>query len=170
MAKPTLYLLVGYPGASKTTVSKIIASATGATHLWADVERHKLFGEATHSHAESLKLYDYLNDEAAKLLAAGHSVVFDTNFNFRSDRDKLRGIAKKNGAGALVIWIQLPKEEAKRRAVNKIDSRNGYQVAMTPEQFDAITAKLEPPTEDENAIKLDGMKLDKEAVVRLLGL
>jgi len=93
MAKPKLYLLIGYPGAGKTTISKLIASTTGATHLWADVERHKLFGKPTHSQAESLKLYDYLNQEAEKLLAAGHSVVFDTNFNFHDDRQKLREIA-----------------------------------------------------------------------------
>jgi predicted kinase len=170
VGKPKLYLLVGYPGAGKTTLSRLIAERTGAVHLWADVERHKLFGEATHSHAESLKLYDYLNTEAEKLLAAGHSVVFDTNFNFRADRDLLREIASRNGAETVVIWIQLPKEAAKQRVVNKIDKRNGYRVAMTETQFDAITSKLEPPTDDENVIKIDGTKFDREAAPRLLGL
>jgi predicted kinase len=170
MAKPKLYLLVGYPGAGKTTLSRLIAERTGAVHIWADAERHKLFGQATHSQAESIKLYDYLNQQAEKLLAAGHSVVFDTNFNFRSDRDLLRDIAARHGAEAVVIWITIPKEEAKKRAVNKIDSRNGYQIAMTDKQFDAITAKLEPPARDENVIKIDGSKFDREEVVRLLGL
>lgn len=170
MAKPKLYLLVGYPGAGKTTVSKLITNHTGAVHLWADFERHKLFGDATHSHTESLKLYDYLNAEAEKLLAAGHSVVFDTNFNFRADRDILRSIANRHSAETIVIWISVPKDQAKKRVVNKIDSRNGYKVAMTETQFDSITSKLEPPTEDENVIKIDGAKFDKEQLIRLLGL
>jgi predicted kinase len=170
MGKPKLYLLVGYPGAGKTTLSKLIAERTGAVHIWADVERHKLFGDATHSHAESLKLYDYLNTETEKLLAAGHSVIFDTNFNFRADRDLLREIASRHGAETVVIWIQVPKDEAKQRVVNKIDKRNGYRVAMTEEQFDAITAKLEEPTDDENVIKIDGSKFDRGAVLRQLGL
>jgi len=170
MGKPKLYLFIGYPGAGKTTVSKLIASRTGATHLWADVERHKLFGEATHSQAESLKLYDYLNSQAEKLLSAGRSVVFDTNFNFRSDRQKLRDIAERQGAETVLIWITVPAEVAKARVVDKVDPRNGYQVAMTEGQFDAIVSKLEPPTEDENFIKIDGTKLDREQVITLLHL
>ncbi len=168
MAKPKLYLFVGYPGAGKTTLSRLIAGKTGAVHLWADVERHKLFGQATHSQAESLKLYDYLNDEADKLLAKGRSVVFDTNFNFRADRQKMRGIAAKHGADVLLVWIQLPIEVAKQRAVGKVDPRNGYMVAMTEPQFDAIIAKLEPPAEDEKAIKIDGAKFDADTASRLL--
>jgi len=170
MGKPKLYLLVGYPGAGKTTLSRLIAERTGAVHIWADVERHKLFGEATHSQAESLKLYEYLNEEVEKLLAAGYSVVFDTNFNFRVDRDLLREIASRHGAESIVIWIQVPKDAAKQRVVNKIDKRNGYMVAMTEEQFDAITSKLEPPRDDENVIKIDGTKFDREELLRQLGL
>jgi len=136
--------------------------------LWADVERHKLFGQATHSQAESLKLYDYLNAQAEKLLASGHSVVFDTNFNFRADRQKLRDIADRQGAETVLIWITTSAEEAKRRVVNKIDSRNGYKVAMTEPQFDAIASKLEPPTEDEKVIKIDRTKLDPAEVTKLL--
>jgi len=170
MAKPKLYLFIGYPGAGKTTISKLIASRTGAVHLWADGERHKLFGEATHSQAESLKLYDYLNDEAEKLLAQGRSVVFDTNFNFRADRQKLSDIADRQGAETILIWISLPVEVAKRRVVNKVDPRNGYLVAMTEAQFDAITAKLEPPAPDEKVIKIKGSKFDADEVIKLLQL
>src|ERR1700722_5772312 len=116
-SKPRLYLLVGYPGAGKTTVSKIIVEATGAVHLWADVERQKRFGQATHSQQESEQLYDELNARAEQLLAEGKSVVFDTNFNFRGDRQKLREIAGRHGAETFVVWITLPEEVAKARSV-----------------------------------------------------
>jgi hypothetical protein len=40
---------------------------------------------------------------------------------------------------------------------------------MTDEEFDRVTAKLEPPAKDEKFIKIDGMKLDKQTVLTILG-
>ncbi|HVX56760.1 MAG TPA: ATP-binding protein [Candidatus Saccharimonadales bacterium] len=168
MPRPILYLMIGYPGAGKTTVAEIIHDATGAVHLWSDIERHKLFGHPTHSEEESVKLYDELNRRAGELLAAGQSVVFDTNFNFRTDRQKLRDIADRHGADTLAIWVQVPKEVARERVVSAGQVRNGYHTAMSEERFDRIVSKLEPPTADENFIKIDGTKLDRQTVLRLL--
>lgn len=170
MSKPGLYFFIGYPGSGKTTVSKFIAKATGAAHLWADAERHKLFEQPTHSEEESLRLYDRLNRQAEDLLAAGRSVVYDTNFNFYADRQKMRDIAARQGADAILIWVDVPKEAAKRRAVNVRDSRNGYLISMTEDQFEAIAAKLEPPAEGEKFIKINGLKLDRQEVLQLLSL
>ena len=168
MDKPVLYLMVGYPGAGKTTVARVINDYNGATHLWADAERHKLFPEPTHSKEESEQLYDKLNAAAAYLLANGKSVIFDTNFNFLADRQKLRDIAVDQGADARIIWVDTPVDIAKKRAVHTNDTRNGYARTMTEEQFDTIVSKLEPPTKDEKIIKIDGTKLDAESVTRLL--
>lgn len=170
MSKPILYLMVGYPGAGKTTISKLIAERTGAVHLWADEQRHKMFDQPTHTESESIQLYEYLNHRANELLANGHSVVFDTNFNFASDRHKLQDIAKQNDALSKVVWMTTPVKVAHDRAVHSPIERNGYMVGMTEEQFDAIISKLEPPTKNENIIKIDNTKLDAEAAIRILGI
>lgn len=167
---PALYLFVGYPGAGKTTAARLIHEKTGATHLWADHERLKLFGKPTHSHAESLQLYDQLNAAAEYLLGQGKSVIFDTNFNFLEDRNHLRDIADQHEAQTFIIWITTPKPVAKQRAVHDKNLRNGYEFLMTDAQFEAIAAKLEPPVKYEKAIKIDGTNLDEQALLQQLGL
>lgn len=169
MGAPRLYLLIGYPGAGKTTVARIIHETTGAVHLWSDLERHKMFGEATHSTDESRKLYEALNRRTAALLAEGKSVVFDTNFNFSEDRRKLREIANEYGAETIIVWITIPQQLAHHRAVDRGLKRNGYHTRMTDEDFNRIIAKLEPPSKDEKVIKIDGAKLDRQTVITLLG-
>ena len=110
MSKPVLYLMVGYPGAGKTSLARIISEATGAIHIWSDKERHEMFPNPTHSQQESHQLYEALNKRTSQLLAAGNSVVFDTNFNFYSDRQKLREIAANNNAECRVVWLSTPEE------------------------------------------------------------
>jgi predicted kinase len=167
---PKLYLLIGYPGAGKTTVSKVLAKATGAKHLWADFERHKLFHSPTHSEDESNELYEKLNASADYLLGRGKSVVFDTNFNFYKDRQKLRSIALKNNAEAIVIWVKTPENVAKERAVKAHSSRNLYDMNMSEEQFNSIVSKLEEPKENEDYIELDDTNLSKQAIIAKLHL
>lgn len=168
MQLQTLYLMMGYPGAGKTTVARWIAERTGAVHLWADVERHKMFAAPTHSQTESRQLYDELNHQAERLLAAGRSVVFDTSFNHYADRQLLRDIAEKYGARTLIVWVATAADTSRDRAVHAQVVRNGYNFAMSGQQFDAIAGKLEPPRADEKIIKIDGTKLDADAVIRLL--
>ncbi len=166
--KPVLYLFVGYPGAGKTTVAQIVAQATGGVHLWADQERHKRFGEATHTVAESSELYRQLNDETAQLLSEGKTVIFDTNFNFFADRENLRRIATKHGAVTRLIWVTTPEQLAKDRATAQ--TRNGYNSKMSLEQFSSITSKLEVPSDDELPYIIDGTLIDKTALLKDLDL
>jgi predicted kinase len=170
MERPRLYLMIGYPGAGKTTVARWIAERADAVHLWADVERNKLFDSPTHSQDESNQLYERLNQQTEALLATGKSVVFDTNFNHYADRQLLRAIAAKHHADTLVIWVCTPADTARQRAVHSQVVRNGYDFAMSGQQFDTIAGKLETPREDEKVIKIDGTKLDPETVMRLIGI
>jgi predicted kinase len=168
--KPKLYYFIGYPGSGKTTLALDIAKADRATHIWADDERHKLFPESTHSEKESLELYDLLNARAEKLLSEDNSVVFDTNFNFYSDREKMREIAARQKAEPILIWMDVPYETAKDRAICTDKVRNGYKTSMSAEQFDNIATKLEVPRSGEEYIKIEEVRHGTDEALSKLGL
>jgi len=171
LEKPTLYLLIGYPGAGKTTVAKYIHQRTGAIHLWADQERQALYINPTHSIEESKELYDLLDIKAKALLKSGKSVIFDTNFNYYQDRQQLRDIATQAGAQTQLIWLTTAKEIAKERALQHTHrDKNGYPVTMTELEFEHLTNHLEKPKNDEQPIKIDGSAIDYSKLDRLLGI
>ena len=167
--KQILYLMLGYPGSGKTTASKIIHDQTGAVHLWADHERKRKFTHPTHSHAENLELYAELNAKTDQLLSEGKSVIFDTNFNFYKDREKLRRIAQKHGARAVVVWVVAPKETAQRRATQDAHKQHTRVLGDMPvEHFERIARNLQPPRPDEQLIKLDGTTITPEVITAAL--
>jgi predicted kinase len=170
MPKPKLYLFVGYPGAGKSHVARLIAAKTGATHLWADIIRQQMFPRPCHSRDESKQLYDRLNAETRELLASGSSVIFDTNFNFYDDRELLRTIAAESGADTVLIWVNTPEPVARMRAVHAPVARNGYTVNISPKDFNRMANNLQQPLPEEHAIKIDGSDLDPEEVYQALEL
>jgi predicted kinase len=171
MQRQTLFMMVGYPGSGKTTTSRIIGELTGAEHIWADQERGKMFEKPTHSKHESRMLYDVLNERVDQLLSEGKSVIFDTNFNFYSDRQLMRDIAAKHGADAKLVWVKTDVNLARERATHIHHSyRNGYTVSMPVEQFDRMANNLQPPEKDEHPVILDGTKITKDYVAENLRL
>lgn len=169
--KPTLYLFVGYPGAGKTTIAKLIETRTNAVHLWADHIRQSMFAQPTHSRTESKLLYDKLNAETAAWLKQGRSVIFDTNFNFFNDRQLLRKIASDNNANTVLLWVTTPVELAKKRAVNSSDNQPTRVLGkMSEADFERIRSNLQPPRPAEKAITIDGSDVRVDAVYRLLDL
>ena len=171
MGKATLYLMLGYPGAGKTTTAKIIADLTGAVHLWADNERRRRYGEPTYAHEENLHLYGILNEETAQLLAQGQSVIFDTGFNYYADRQRLRRIAESHGADCLVVWLTTHKQVAKERATNNAHLQETRVLGNFKEtDFERISENLEPPRPDEEYVELDGTKITPEYVTEQLQL
>jgi predicted kinase len=169
--QPTLYLMMGLPGAGKTTASIQIAKLTGAEHLWADKIRRDKFGKPSYTHDENQKLYFEMNSEVDKLLAEGKSVVFDTNFKYQKDRQHLSEIAKKHAANVVICWLKVDRELAKQRALEDTDHPHRPLGAdMTENEFERLSADFEHPDANERVIELDGTKITPDYVAEKLQL
>lgn len=170
MAKPTLYLMLGYPGAGKTTTARAISEVTGAAHLWADQVRRKVYGKPTYSHEENLDLYNHLNYIAGELLKAGKSVVFDTNFNYYKDRQKLRKIADEQGAKTWLVWVTTSRELARQRATDGAKEGQNTRILgdLPTDTFDRLSDELQPPKAGEQTISIDGTKVSVDYVRQAL--
>ncbi len=160
---PTLYLMMGYPGAGKTTTARLLHDLTGAEHLWADEVRKRHNPTPSHSSQESQRLYDHLNQRTQELLLQGKSVIFDTNFNYYKDRQKLRAIAKQANATTVLLWVQTPKELAKQRATASEPKHQSRVLGnMSEETFERLTDHLEPPQANEQPVIIDGSHVTRQ--------
>lgn len=163
--------MVGYPGSGKTTIAQLVSKLTGAKHLWASQERKQRFHEAVYTPANSPRLYNELNQEALALLKDGHSVVYDTNFRYKRDRDLLRSIAEAAGADCRLIWVQVSRSLAHERAVEDSENKpTRLWGNMAESDFVRLADDMEEPTADEQPIIIKGADVTEETIRQALGL
>jgi predicted kinase len=168
MREPTLYLMLGYPGAGKTTTARVIHELTGAEHLWADLVRRDMFGKPKYTHTENIQLYEHMNNMAEDLLAQGKDVIFDTNFNFYKDRQRLREIADNYSGQTIVIWVTTPRSIARKRATDGGGHHTRVLGDMPVETFERMSSNLQEPRPDETVVEVDGTKVTPGYIANLL--
>lgn len=163
--KPTLYLMMGLPGAGKTTVAKIIEKTTGAVRLSSDEARLMLWPDPDFSQEEHDALYEYLDDQTKHLLETGKSVIYDANLNRYMHREEKYRLAKECGAAVALLWIDTLKSTAKHRRLEAIE----HHALVPPNEdpgsmFERIADLIEAPREGEACVKLDGNDMTLESV------
>ena len=125
VAPAVVYLIVGLPGAGKTTHAKELETSASALRLTPDESQIVLFGDQNPPEKRDLvegKLVE-LGMRAAEL---GINVVFDFGFWGKDERSALRWIAGTVGARSHVVYLPIDHEEQRRRVTNRF--------ASTPDQ------------------------------------
>jgi predicted kinase len=168
--KTTLYLMLGYPGAGKTTTAHVIATITGAVHLSSDKLRLELFPEPTFSETEHLRLYRELDKRTLELLLAGKSVIYDANLNRFQHRLEKYAIAKVTGSRVVLIWVQTSAAVAKQRAGDLSRAKLWRPDEQPDQMFDRLVGVFEEPSQDEEYVTMDGIIITSDYVRAQLGL
>ncbi len=126
----TLLLMVGLPGAGKTTRAKELAAAHGALRLTPDEWMIALF-DGTQPDGKRDLLEGLLITVALQALRLGTSVVLDFGLWSRDERSALHWLARSAGASCQVIY--LPVDQDVQRA------RIAYRQATAPHQTFLMT-------------------------------
>jgi predicted kinase len=170
MTQPTLYLMLGYPGAGKTTAADIISELTGAEHLASDIVRLELFPFPKFTDDEHDTLYKTLDERTKALLLDDKNVIYDANLNRFQHRKEKYDICDETGALAVLIWIQTAKDIAKQRAAHKSRAKLWHADETPHAMFDRLVDVFEEPGLDEPFIAMDGTKITSDYVREVLGL
>jgi len=151
----TIYLIVGLPGAGKTTRAKELEVSESALRLTPDDWQMAVFDgdgptqwrtkeRAGHRDRIEGKLVE-IGMRAAQL---GIDVVFDFGLWGRDERSALRWIASSLGVRAQVVYLPIDYEEQRRRITDRYGSGPGH-FRMSDAELKEWQVVFQAPDDDE---------------------
>jgi predicted kinase len=146
-----LYLMVGLPGAGKTTRARELAPARRALLLSLDEWMKPLFGAPDVGGKQDV-LEGRLISVALAALRLGTSVVLDFGFWSQDERSSLRWLAASAGASCQVVYVPVDRETQLERIAHRARRTPELTYPMTEADVDWWRAQFEAP----DTAELDG--------------
>jgi predicted kinase len=147
----TLILMVGLPGAGKTTRAKELATRHQALRLTPDHWMIPLFGESM-ADGKRFVLEGRLISIALQALRLGISVVLDYGLWGRDERSALRWLARASGAACRVVYLPVPKDVQLARIARRQETAPHQTFPMNEAAVDQWRKQFQVP----DAGELDG--------------
>jgi predicted kinase len=143
-----VHLIVGLPGAGKTTRAQELEVSASALRLTPDEWQIALFGDQNPPDKRDLvegKLVQ-LGMRAAEL---GTNVVFDFGFWGKDERSALRWIAGAVGARSQVVYLPIDHFEQRRRVTHRFASTPDQTFHMSDVELDSGGSSFQAPDDEE---------------------
>lgn len=160
-------MMLGIPGAGKTSIAEYIADITKAVHVSSDQFRKHMFDNPENiTEIEHDQIYDMLDYIAEQILKSGKSVIYDANLNQYVHRLEKYQICKDVGAEPKLVWVKTSEEVARKRATEQADLHPQHRPFgnMRAETFERLAAQMEEPKKDEKAAVISGDEINKTEI------
>jgi predicted kinase len=151
----TIHLIVGLPGAGKTTRAKELESTESALRLTPDEWQMAVFAGDSPTQWRSKDRADQRDRIEGKLVELGMraaqlgtNVVFDFGLWGKDERSALRWIAGTLGVRAEVVYLPIDYEEQRRRITSRYDTEPG-QFQMSDAELKQWQVQFQAPDEEE---------------------
>lgn len=147
---PMLFLMVGLPGAGKTTRARDIEHHHRALRLTPDEWMIPLFGDSDAAGKRDV-LEGRLIWVALRVLSAGANVVLDFGFWGRDERSALRSLAHSAGADCTVIYLAVDEVIQHQRISERYDQTAEHTFVVTAAELALYRTQFEVPDDREIA-------------------
>ncbi len=143
-----VFLIVGLPGAGKTTRAKELETSAPALRLTPDEWQIALFGDQNPPDKRDL-VEGKLVELGMRAAALGTNVVLDFGFWGRDERSALRWIARRVGARSRVVYLPIDHEEQRSRVVTRFATAPGQTFHMSEVELEQWRAQFQAPDDEE---------------------
>jgi predicted kinase len=148
---PVVISLIGIPGTGKSTFAEALQEEfVPAVHLRSDVIAFTKLPQGPDY--DYYKAYVIKHALARHYLGEGYSVIMDDNNRTKYNRERVYRMARQYGARNLLFFLQLPMEEAIKRATQR-DLSEGRRTKFhqTRKKLLFFQEQIEEPTPEEIA-------------------
>lgn len=153
----TIYLICGFIGAGKTTFSKKLEEKNGAVRVTKDEWSIRLIGNdpTIEGYAQwDKKIIGLSRDFAFYLAEKGIDIILDEGFWERETRDEMRKRADAIGATLVMYYLDTPIETIRKRVLGRNSNLTKDSFEISSEMLDGYLKYWEPPSEDEECIRV----------------
>ncbi|NAZ87057.1 AAA family ATPase [Kineococcus indalonis] len=140
-----MFLLVGLPGAGKTTLARRLAAAHGALRLTPDEWHLPLFGSSLRAEGGRDVLEGRMITLALQALRLGTSVVLDFGLWSRDERSALRRLAEGAGARCRVVYLPVALDVQLARIAHRRATAPGETFPMAEADVVSWRERFEEP-------------------------
>jgi len=142
---PHIIMMVGIPGAGKTTFAERFAKTFSAPYLNPRSLSHQTGIAVNEAEAVTQLFLD-------ELLKTNRTLLYEGPVETKAERAEVLKQAKQAGYQTLLVWVQTEPLEARRRAMRR--QQDG--TPLSSEEFDNAVAYFESPLPNEKPVVISG--------------